>query len=157
MALRVPNLRDVFGALETREFVPQWDSNNINYWAYLAFCRYLPFRDFWYPYSGFYLFNIPAPTGLLIKAAFEGTSLSLFLLALGRLYRRRLVAPLLITLFLVLGDTAGLFPNLFRYLLSANVLLAYVGIDREREGWQPAPPVLGRLCSCTVLRAGATP
>jgi hypothetical protein len=73
--------------------------------------------------------------------------LLLLVATLGRIHRWRLAVPLGTVLLLLAGDVLQQFPHLYRYLLSVNVALAFVGIDRTRRGWQWAHPAFWTACA----------
>jgi hypothetical protein len=45
-----------------------WDGSNINYWTYLINLGKIPFKDFWYPYSGMFLTELKFPYGIIVSA-----------------------------------------------------------------------------------------
>ena len=77
-AILFPNLRGTASMLQTRLFSPQWDANNIVYWSYLAHRGFLPFRDFWYPYGGFYIFSLTTPADVILRWLYGWLLLSIF-------------------------------------------------------------------------------
>jgi hypothetical protein len=42
-----------------------YDSQNFETWKYFRYLGMVPFRDFWYPYGGFYYFSLPFPPDAL--------------------------------------------------------------------------------------------
>jgi hypothetical protein len=118
-----------------------WDFNNVFFWSYLAHEGGLPFRDYWYPYSGFYTFAWPAPTGLLVEAAYDLVLHAIFFLALYRLSDRRPAVALIGLVFVLAGERTGDPPLLWgadRYLLAVDVGLSYLTIDHERARLESA-------------------
>jgi hypothetical protein len=114
-------------------FTPQWDANNFVYWSYLVHKGYLPYKDFWYPYSGFYLFDSPLPTGPLIQWAYRTLLYSAIFYAFYKILRRKFWVAFIGATIAMLGDWIGLFENGYRYLLAVAVLFAYLAIDHEER------------------------
>ena len=69
-------------------FGRHWDLENVTYWEFLIHNGSRPFRDFWYPYGGFYIFDLPLPVGILAKWGFLTVVYALFGLLLFRITRR---------------------------------------------------------------------
>jgi hypothetical protein len=128
--LQVPDLAALLGEMAHREFVPHWDSNNVMTWAYLSHNGYVPFRDYWYPYGGQYIFDWPAPWGLLASIVSRALLFGLFFAALRGALGSGLVLPLVSVLAILQGEST-VFPAITRYLLSAAIVLAYIAIDRR--------------------------
>ncbi len=123
-----PDLSGAAQALATLEFVPHWDSDNLLYWAYLTHNGHLPFRDFWYAYGGFFAFDLPFPTGPLLRWTYHVAVLGTFWTILARW---RGVVPATFAVALVFcGGRLGLLPAFERYLLALNIVLAYATADR---------------------------
>src|SRR5205085_450316 len=110
------------GAL-TRNFFRHWDANN--HWAWQGFIARgdRPFVDFWYPYAGLWVLNLPLPVGaiaeflhyVMVYAALGG--------AIWRIGGRRVVLPLLACLVILFLSTAAIVESPERYLLSVAVAL----------------------------------
>jgi hypothetical protein len=132
IAYYLPNLRPALDQLSQANFQPvDWDSANAVLWGYLVGQHYLPFRDFWYPYSGFYSGLLAFPVGALIACLQEFLTLLFLYLGLRRCLRTRGPAVLLFLLFLLpvlLGEFAGW----YRYLLGIDLVLFYVAAARDR-------------------------
>jgi hypothetical protein len=124
----LPDLGGFLEAARAQRYVPHWDGENVVYWAYLISRGAIPYRDFWYPYAGFSVFDQPAPFGILFKAAYETTLFGLFVLAFYRASGRRVGATLAAAAVLLAGYRSGLFSALDRYLLAVDVLISFLGI-----------------------------
>ena len=118
-------------------YTPDWDTNNFIYWAYLATRGDLPLRDYWFPYSGQYLFDLAWPTGPLVRWAFEVLLFGIFATSMWLLAGQRRVWAVATAGALFVVDRTGLFWGAQRYLLGVNVLLVYLArvtrADRERR------------------------
>ena len=60
-----PQLSMVYNQLLFTNHTPQWDMNNVFTWQYEVYRGWLPYRDFWYPYSGLYNMSAPFPMDML--------------------------------------------------------------------------------------------
>ncbi len=136
--LTCPDLLGVAQSMKTALFTPQWDANNFTYWTYLIHLGYLPYRDFWYPYSGLYTFEEQLPWGPLISWCYRVALYSVLFYSFYKLLRRRVSLALFVTLVMLVGDWTWMFPNAYRYLLAIAVFLAYLVIERVR----PSPASL---------------
>lgn len=119
---------------------PDIDSQNGLYWEYAADRGELPFRDFWYPYSGMYNESIPlypyiARQWVAKLLVFGVTAISIYA-CLGGSW------PACLGLWgiLILMDAANLFwsAGVWRYLLAASIALLAVAAMERRSRWMAA-------------------
>jgi hypothetical protein len=103
-----------------------WDSQNIQTWAYFIREKYLPIRDFWYPYSGSFVFSFQNPLGATLRLLFEASSLALFVVALRLCFRGLFIGQVLLLVLLLVGHELGLFPGLFRYVTPFSIVLCFL-------------------------------
>ena len=135
LALYLPDIRNLVTYLGQIEYRPlHWDYSNFTWWAQLIQRGYLPYRDFWYPYSGFYANSLPLPVGPI--AAFLQNVIALWLLYLGLRYaigrRPGIIAVSVLLIPIVLNE----FLAWYRYVLGIEVGLFYVALQRaERWEW----------------------
>lgn len=127
--LAAPGIAVKAAAIATNVFTPGWDNDNLMYWDYLAHHGWLPYRTFWYPYGGFFAFELPLPIGPAIRWLFGLGLYGTFFVAVGR-WRGAGVA-ILATAVTYVAMRFDLVPSVDRYLLAVNVLLAYVAIGRD--------------------------
>ena len=119
-------------------FSPGWDSNNLTYWSYLLGKGYIPYRDFWYPYSGRYILGLPLPFGALLMWCYQTVLYSVLFYSLYRITNRRFWTSFLAILVAMIGELTGMFfPNGDRYLLSVAVFLSYLAVDRQCQRCSP--------------------
>ena len=80
----VPDLEALTNGALTRNFFRHWDANN--HWAWQGFIARgdRPFVDFWYPYAGLWVLNLPLPVGASISGFSMNPDGKSFLTALGR-------------------------------------------------------------------------
>jgi hypothetical protein len=131
LLIAVPDIGRILQDSTTRAYRPDWDSNNIVVWNWLAHAGYLPMRDYWYPYGGYYLFELPAPWGLLLWALYRCWVFASLYVALDRLTGRPL-AVCAFTLFVFIGDGLA-FPGVWRFLLVVLVALSYLTISSRHD------------------------
>lgn len=136
-----PDLGGLIRAAVSQHFQPDWDGNNIVAWNWLVHEGYEPLRDFWYPYGGYYLFALPLPWGPLFQTLYTSFVYGALFVVLTRLTSRPLAACAF-ALFVYGGESAGLFPGAWRYLLAPLVVMSYapdssrgVGESRRRLFW----------------------
>jgi hypothetical protein len=125
--LTAPGLEAVAIGTTTQAFTPHWDADNLLYWSYLVHGGALPYRTFWYPYGGLFVFDLPLPLGPAIRWLYNLTLFGTFFAALGRW--RGVGNATLATGLLVLAARFDLLPGIERYLLGVNVVLSWVAID----------------------------
>ncbi len=130
LMLFLPDLNGILKQASHSSFQPiDWDSQYSILWDYLVHMGSLPFRDFWYPYAGFFVQGLAFPIGGL-AICFQRV-FTLWFLYLGLRYvvvlpRRGALLLFLVILFpLWLGE----FPGWFRYLLAIDVVLLYVALQ----------------------------
>lgn len=134
----------------TYRAAPDWDGNNALIWNYLSHIGGLPFLDFWYPYSGHYIFKLPAPTGLFMHGAFQTAVFSIMFYGLYRVTGRNIYLAAFGVAALIIGDTIAVYWGGVRYLQSLSIGLAYLAIDRTNERLQPAHYWFWAAC-CVAL------
>ena len=122
----------------TYQAAPDWDSNNVLIWAYMSHSGGLPLREFWYPYSGQYTFNRPAPMGMLVHGGFQAAVYSLAFYAIYRMTGRNVVIAALGVAALVIGGSTAVYWGNVRYLQALSIGLIYLAIDRNESRIQTA-------------------
>lgn len=140
--LYVPSLRASLEYFSHITFHPvDWDSQNGLLWGYLISRGYLPFRDFWYPYSGFFGHALAFPAGALIRAADCFLTLWFLYLAFRFIFPRWRLAGLLLFLLMLVPAMTNEFVGWFRYFLGVDLVLFYLALqaepapDRRRQAW----------------------
>ncbi len=149
--LYAPDLRAIGLGIAAHTFDPQWDSNNIVYWSYLTSRGFLPSRDFWYPYAGFYLTMEPLPGGALLYWVYSGFIYSAFAWCVHALCRGRWAVAAVAVLLLIAGEHSGVLSNTGRYLLAVVVVLSFYAIDRERRGISATLCLFWVACPLTLF------
>jgi hypothetical protein len=128
-----PDIFVVFNTIINRPFSPDWDGNNILVWAWLSFHGFQPLRDFWYPYGGMYLFDLPAPWCLVTRFIYKWWIYGGLFVVTYRI-SCRFISTLIFVTILFLGDRMGLFWGFWRYALGLLMVLSYIGITSRGEG-----------------------
>jgi hypothetical protein len=130
-------------------FTNDWDANNVNLWSYLVFHGLRPLRDFWFPYGGTWVFSLPPPWGPLWDAGMRAAVYVTCFLALVRLCG---VIPAILIIYLVLVcDRIQLMWAPSRYLLGANIALAYVAIGEIRARFTAGHLLFGVALSLALF------
>ena len=122
----------------TYRTAPNWDGNNVLIWNYMSHTGGLPFRDFWYPYSGQYTFSKPAPFGMFMGGAYQAGAFSLAFYAVYRVTGRNIVTAAFAVIALIVGGTLAVYWGNVRYLQALSIGLIYLAINRDAERLQPA-------------------
>jgi hypothetical protein len=130
-------------------FTNDWDANNVNLWSYLTFQGFRPLRDFWFPYGGTWVFSLPPPWGPLWEAGMRAAVYVTCFLALVRLCG---VIPAILIVYLILVcDRIQLMWAPSRYLLGANIALAYVAVGEIRARFTPGHLLFGVALSLALF------
>lgn len=137
-----PDLRGTLEQLHQTSFQPQgWDGQNLTFWIYLINSGYLPYRDFWYPYSGFYTQFLAFPVGPLMKWIEEVLTIWFLYLGLRYVAARERRATFLPFAMVFIPVWLNEFWSWNRYLLAIDVTLFYVAIhDIHRFEWRKHVP-----------------
>ncbi len=127
-----PELRGWANHYLSVQYEPNWDGNNVLVWGAMAHDGRLPLRDYWFPYSGFFAFDLPLPWGPVATSLVRGaTHIGLFLSLRAVIGR---VGPAAIIIILaIVGEQEMVYWGAYRYLLSITVALSYLAAGR-REG-----------------------
>ena len=146
-AIFCPGIEDLAkDILRSQTSSPTWDLGNLAYWSYLVSGGFIPYRDFWYPYTGRYGFFNPLPIGPVIHWLYLTFIYSIFFFSLYKISGRRFWLPFVAIVVAILGGLSGLyFANSDRYLLSLGIFLSYLAIDRSRGRWSPATILFGLM------------
>ena len=126
-----PDLAGLADWYKSLHYSPHWDGDNLLIWSYWSAAGHLPFRDFWFPYGGQFLFDLSWPAGPLLGWAAAAGRYAVFAsaLALGSAGRRWAAVLAMVALLAV--DSSGMHLQAARYLMGANVVLAYVAASRS--------------------------
>jgi hypothetical protein len=121
-----------------------WDFGILGFWSYLVHNGRLPYRDFWYPYGGFYLQAKPLPFGEIALWIHQVICLSLLYLGLFYVLGRKLAATLAGFLVLLIPAYFGMLSGWPRYILAIDFILAYLALHTikpasSRYRWLLAP------------------
>jgi hypothetical protein len=129
-----------------------WDSANTLLWSAMVNKGLRPYRDFWYPYGGFYIDLLRFPTGQLLGVLHSTVLLGALYIGLFRVAGRRLVDALVLFGLILTPLLAGMTDGWHRYLLPIVVVLFYAAIcDLPRLEWKAHAPfavVVGYACFC---------
>jgi hypothetical protein len=128
------NLEFVQSLSQTKYRHVQWDAANELTWTYMLNAGLRPLRDFWFPYSGWYLQLLPFPTGPLMIVAHCTVLLWVLYWSLFRIAGRRLGQALAIFGLILTPVLMGLLPEWDRYLVAVDVALLYVAVCEANIG-----------------------
>lgn len=121
-------------------FSPGEDNSNSIVWSAMVHWGYLPYRDFWFPYSGFFAVQLPLPWGELAHSFEEALLYLGFFLALWTIGGKRLGPAVVVATIVVTGN--WLFWGASRYLIGVTVALSYVSGTLHADEGKPRPPYL---------------
>lgn len=148
----LPDLRGGLAGLKESTYAPfLWDDANGFIWSYLVQSGYRPFRDFWYPYAGYYLQFLPFPGGALIGAVFMVLPLWFLYLGLYYVLGRRLRQTVCAFAVVLAPVWMGQLQTSSRYLLAADVALLYLAAARSKRFEWGVHPGLGACAAFAML------
>lgn len=106
----------------------QYDSTNIVVWQYLVHRGWLPLRDFWYPYGGFFNFGAGGwfPIGFLREYGHRIILMGIALASLWRLLAPSLRKFLLVAIPFIGASALGYFPGESRYFIALDIVLLFL-------------------------------
>ncbi len=145
----IPSWPWAVGQAVSQKYSRGWDAENILSWAVQLHQGRLPFKDFFYSYSGIATYMLPLPWGQwawLMGIAIP--QLALFL-SLRRLFGGNAVAAILISLSL--NSLNGVFFGIDRYILGVAVALAYVADTMPRPDQRQSNPVIFWVVTSVAL------
>lgn len=146
-----PNIEGILQHWLSYRVAPDWDGNNALIWNYMTHLGSLPFRDFWYPYSGMYVFGLPAPTGLLMQAGYKTGVFAIAFYALYILTNRKLALATLAVIALIVGGATAVYWGNDRYLQALSIGLIYLAIDRDQGRVQAAHVWFWAACGFSLF------
>ena len=118
-----------------------WDSANTLLWSAIINKGLRPYRDFWYPYGGFYIQLLRFPTGQMLGVLHSTVLLGALYIGLFRVTGRRLVDALVLFGLILTPLLAGMSDQWHRYLLPIVTVLFYAAIcDLPRLEWKAHAP-----------------
>jgi len=131
--LLAPDLSSTLASMARLVYVPHWDNDILTYWAAAVTRGHLPYRDFWYPYAGQFLFELRWPIGPLVRWAFDVLLFGSLTAGLWRLAPQRRLGMVAVVMLVLIADRMGLVFTLNRYLLAPVVVIACLAAMRSRE------------------------
>jgi len=134
----MPDLTATLRALPTSAYQYQgWDSSIATHWVAMMNAGLRPMRDFWFPYSGSYIERLPPPTGLIFTVLHFTIALWFLYLGLFLATGKRISQALVLFGLFLTAVLLDMFPGWYRYVLSIDVGLLYVGLyDIGRLQWK---------------------
>jgi hypothetical protein len=126
-----PDLAGMLDWYKVQRYSPHWDGDNLLTWTYWSAVGHLPYRDFWFPYGGQFLFDRSWPAGPLLAWAAAAGRYAVFASALALGSEGRRAAAVLATVTLLAVDTSGMHLQSPRYLMGINMVLAFVAASRS--------------------------
>jgi hypothetical protein len=129
-----------------------WDAANSLLWNSLINKGLRPYRDFWYPYGGFYIQLLRFPAGELWSLVHCTVILWSLYYVTFRLTGRRLKEGLILYGLLMIPLLLGIISGWHRYLMPSVLLMYYASIcDVRRLEWKthlPFAALVGYVCFC---------
>jgi hypothetical protein len=134
------NLEFVQSLSQTRQQHVQWDAANVLTWTYMLNAGLRPLRDFWFPYTGWYLQLLPFPMGPVTLVVHCALLLWILYWCLFCITGRRLGQALTIFGLSLAPVLVGMAEGWDRYLVAVAVALFYVVICETRLEWKTHAP-----------------
>jgi hypothetical protein len=147
----LPDFLMLFQSLkQTTYHNDSWDAANFQLWSALVNWGYRPYRDFWYPYGGFYTQFLRFPAGHLMTILHVSVVLTFYFLALVRITGRRLLQSFVVFGMLAIPLLLGSMAGWHRYLMPVVVVMLYAAIcEVRRLEWRthlPFAALAGYVC-----------
>jgi hypothetical protein len=148
-----PYILGVFQSMSRAEYrYDSWDAANTLIWSALINKGFIPYRDFWYPYGGFYLQLLRFPAGPIWVIVHCTVLLWCFYLVLLKIAERRLAQTLVMFGAVLVPILLNMLGGWHRYLMPATVVFFYAAIcDIRRWEWKthlPFTALAGYVCFC---------
>ena len=123
-------------------YIPNFDTDVSLTWSYMIFNGMIPIKDFWYPYSGSYIFDLPSPIGEFILFLYLCFIFSILFYLLYKIFdlldydkNSTLFLSFVTTLIIILGSLTfikPIFPQPERHLLPFLFVFSYfVNINKQ--------------------------
>jgi hypothetical protein len=106
-------------------FSVDFDSQNIITWQYEKYLGLMPIRDFWYPYSGHYLFSLPFPPDLIFRWIYRVTLFVFSICSLYVLFDKSWKDTLIVLAFWTWLYYSSVIFHVDRYYLAFALFLAW--------------------------------
>ena len=127
-----PDLKYISNTNHLTKFTNDWDGNNINYWGYLISNGFIPYKDFWYPYSGLYIFSLGNGVGEILKYFYILLLFFFFFINLYKITNKISITIIFLLIVIFLAQSAIL-PGYDRYLLSIILVLSYINYFYQKN------------------------
>ena len=125
-----PNIQSGLGQIISGNHIAdvQYDSTNMVVWYYLVHRGWLPLRDFWYPYGGFFNFGPGGwfPTGSLRMYGHKIILMGIVVASLWRLLSPSLRKFLFVAIPFIGASALGYFPGESRYFIALDMVLLFL-------------------------------
>lgn len=137
--LTFPDLSSLYNSTGNLVHSSGYDEQNMETWAYFRHLGLMPFRDFWYPYSGFFYAISPLPPDSLFfwfhKILLFGVSFFSIYVLLGFSKARTLSVLFFMFWMILLGFFGShVFQKAtFRYCMSLSVVLIYAASVNSKK------------------------
>ena len=131
----LPPLEQVRAAIAAPPAGLQFDAMNGFVWRWAVLRGWLPLRDFWYPYGGFYWFWSTFPWSYLAPHAHDLLLLGILAAAVARLTNESPGWTLTIVACTLCAVVLGWFAHIYRYFLGLDLVLLYLAA--RARGFRP--------------------
>jgi hypothetical protein len=121
-----PQLKSAFDQLPITGHAPDWDSQAILNWQYVANKGLIPYKDYWFPYGGFWDMLSPFPWDLFRFHIYKFIVFGVFSVAIYIITGNRKIWTLGILFATLCFNQINYFQGLYRYALSIDVMLFYL-------------------------------
>ncbi len=151
---QIPDIQTWIQHLPFLRHSNEFDSLNLLIWQYSHFKEWLPFKDYWYPYSGQYLQiftpSLALPIEMIIAYGHRCLILGLFAGCTYFLSHRNLFWTLLAVTLVSVGVESGLIFGEHRYFLSLNLVLLFI-LMKDNHSYKILLPIFFGLFSAYTL------
>ncbi len=126
-----PAIKKAFDLLPNIDHAHDWDSMAVFNWQYVANLGLLPFRDYWFPYGGYWNQISPFPWDMFRFHIYKTIVFGVFSLCIYALCNfRKLWTLLILSIVLILVET-GYLKGFYRYVMCIDITLLYLVIINQ--------------------------
>lgn len=128
-----PNLNGVYESVGRVTHNTQYDYQNIVTWHYFRYLGLIPFKDFWYPYGGFYYMATPFPPDSIYVWLHNLLVFTVCAFSIYSLLNFSKMRSFSVLLFMLWLHFNGMMATNYRYYLSLSLILFFTACLESRR------------------------
>lgn len=138
LIINFPPLKQAYDGLTNVDHARDWDSMAVLNWQYVANLGLIPFRDYWFPYGGYWNQISPFPWDMFRFHIYKTIVFGVLAFCIYALCNFRKLWTLLILSILLLLVETGYLRGFYRYAMCIDIALLYLVIisqDNLKRKW----------------------